>query len=268
MCCPARTKKEFLRVSISRRRYIILACIPFVFILGTWSALSAFHQVPAVFLPSAVGVGKALWASFLSGELLSNIWTSTRRVMFGFLLGAGLAVPIGVALGNLIPVEALLLPVMEFLRYLPVPSLLPLCILWFGIGETEKVVVIFLGTFFQLVVLVCDAARAVPNHYLEIGYTLGLGRVESLWKIVLPSSSPAIFNSLRVSFGWAWSYVVVAEIVAADHGLGFMIMESERYADTAEVIGGIVMIGVLGLISDLLFRAAARVLFPFKDAIA
>jgi len=218
-----------------------------------------------IFLPSPLAVANALWVALSSGDLLPDLWASLWRVMLGFLLGAGLAVPLGMAVGNLNSVEASLQPLMEFLRYMPVPAFLPLCILWFGIGELEKIVVIFLGTFFQLAVLVSDATRAVPNQLLEIGYTLGLGRMESLWKIVLPSALPRIFDSLRVSFGWAWSYVVVAEIVAANHGLGFMIMQSQRYMHTANVIGGILLIGLLGLVSDLSFRALARLLFPYED---
>src|SRR5262249_17525435 len=125
---------------------------------------------------------------------------------------------------------------------------------------------IFLGTFFQMVVLVADEARSVPNELLEIGYTLSFGRVRSLWSIVLPCAMPRIFDDLRVSFGWAWSYVVVAEIVAANKGVGFMIMQSQRYLRTYDVIGGVIVIGLLGLGADWVFRVMATALFPYEDS--
>ncbi len=261
-----RPRVRFLRTRISRARYLQLTSLAFALLIGGWTAASALEVFPKIFLPSPLEVAKSLVDGFVSGELWLNIWASLWRVMVGFLIGAGVALPVGILTGNVGWAEALLQPLTEFLRYMPVPAFLPLCILWFGIGELEKIVVIFLGTFFQLAVLVFDDARAVPNEFLEIGYTLGLSRMESLSKVVLPSALPRIFEDLRVSFGWAWSYVVVAELVAANHGVGFMIMQSHRYLRTADVIAGILVIGILGLVSDLFFRGVSRVLFPYEDS--
>lgn len=258
--------KRFLRTTISDTRYAVLASLSFLALLLGWNIVSAAKIIPPIFLPSPADVVRALWEALASGELLPDIWASVLRVMVGFLLGAGAAVPIGIVMGSLKSAEALLRPPTEFLRYLPVPAFLPLCILWFGIGDLEKVVVIFLGTFFQLVVLIADDARAVPSQLLEIGYTLGFNRISCAWKIVLPGALPRIFDHIRVGFGWAWSYVVVAEIVAANRGLGFMIMQGQRYLRTADVMAGVLVIGLLGLGADWGLQAAARVLFPYENA--
>lgn len=258
---PAR----FIGAPISKARYVALSLVGFAALTGSWAAVYALKLFPPILLPSPWQVVSALWESFARGELAADIWASVWRVMAGFLAGAALAIPAGLLTGSMRSAEAILQPVTEFMRYMPVPAFVPLCILWFGIGDVEKAVVIFLGTFFQLVVLVADDSRAVPNQLLETGYTLGFGPWESLWRIVLPGALPRIFQDLRVSFGWAWSYVVVAEIVAANRGVGFRILESQRYLRTADVMGGVLIIGLLGLGADWGFRSTAAVLFPYED---
>ena len=265
--CTSQKTGAFLRARIPTSRYIASAFLAFAALAVAWTVVSASGVVHAIFLPSPFTVVTALWELLLNGQLLPDVWASSWRVMAGFLLGVGLAVPVGLLMGSLQSAEALLRPMTEFMRYLPVPAFLPLCILWFGIGDLAKIIVIFFGTFFQLVVLIADDARGVPDQLLEIGYTLGFGRLESLWRIVLPGALPRMFEDFRVSFGWAWSYVVVAEIVAADRGVGFMIMQAQRYLRTADVIGGVVLIGLLGLAADWAFRVLKRDLFPYEDAL-
>jgi NitT/TauT family transport system permease protein len=229
-----------------------------------WILVSASGLVEPLFLPSPAEVCEHIYELFRHHKLIADISTSIFRVMCGFLAAAALAVPAGLTMGSFKSAEALLQPLIEFIRYMPVPAFLPLCILWFGIGDVEKVMVIFIGTFFQLVILVADDARSVPEEMLEIGYSVGFGRMNTLWKIVLPGAAPQIFDHLRVSCGWAWSYLVVAEVVAANKGVGFMIMQAQRYLRTADVIGGILIIGVLGLLSDFAFKLAGVFFFPWE----
>lgn len=258
-------RRRFLRERLSLAHYAALVSISFALLISSWIVISTLRVVQPLFLPSPVDVLNAFSSALKRGELLRDLWASAWRVTAGFLMGAGLAIPVGVLMGSLKSAEALLRPPTEFVRYMPVPAFLPLCILWFGIGDLEKIFVIFLGTFFQLVVLIADDARRVPNELLEIGYTLGFNRWQSLWRVILPGAMPQIFDDLRVSFGWAWSYLIVAEIVASNRGLGFMIMQSQRYLRTADVVYGVLLIGLIGLTADWIFRAMAAVIFPYED---
>jgi len=160
--------------------------------------------------------------------------------------------------------DALAFPSIEMGRYLPVPALLPLCILWFGIGELQKVVVIFLGTFFQITSAVSGTARGIPREYIDIARTVGLKERAILWRVVLPAAWPSIVDILRVSFGWAWSYLVVAEMVSTGGGIGYRIMWSQRYLQVGLVFVGLAELAILGLLADLLFRSMRRFLVPWQ----
>ena len=252
-----------LRSSIPKRLYVILAIIPFAFVLLLWSSLSYSGIVKPLFLPSPTAVISALYDLATNGDLLGHIWASTFRVVAGFLLAAILAVPLGILVGTFSFAEAFLEPINDVLRYMPVVAFIPLAILWIGIGDLEKITIIFLGTFFQLIIMVADVVKQVPNAYLDTAYTLGIGKLGVLRRVLFPASLPGIFDNLRVAMGWAWSYLVVAELVAADRGLGFMIIQSQRFLLTGRVIGGILVIGLLGLLFDYAFKFGYKRLFPW-----
>ena len=131
----------------------------------------------------------------------------------------------------------------DFIRYLPVPALVPLTIIWLGIGESSKIALLWIGTFFQLVLLVADDARRVPREYIEIGLTTGAKPRQILRDIVLPAMLPSMVDNLRITLGWCWTYLIIAEIVAADSGIGYVIMSARRYVKTDEVMAGILTIG-------------------------
>ncbi len=257
-------KKNSVRTPITKTRFISLALSAFFVIIISWFLIAYSEIVNPLLFPSPVHVCKALYSLFGYQEFMSDIFASTYRVMSGFVLAAALAIPVGLFIGTYKSAEAFIQPVVEFVRYMPVPAFLPLCILWFGIGDMEKIIVIFIGTFFQLVILIADDARSVPNEFLEIGYTFGLGPLETIYKIILPGAASRIFDNLRVSCGWAWSYLVVAELVAANKGIGFVIMQSQRYLQVSNIIGGILVIGFLGIISDWLFKISKRILFTWE----
>lgn len=248
----------------SRVRDLALSCLGLGTVLAAWELAAGLALVDPLFLPAPADVARSAWASLRDGALLADAGTSIWRVFGGFLLGALIAVPLGVVIASVRSVEALLQPLIEFLRYLPVPAFVPLCIVWFGIGDFGKIVVIFLGTFFQLVVLVADDARAVPRELVEVAYTLRVKPAQALFRVVFPGALPSIWDHLRVCIGWAWSYVVVAEIVAAERGLGFSIMQAQRYLHTADAMTAILVIGLIGLATDRAFRLAARLLFPYR----
>lgn len=253
-----------IREPITHGKYVFLSVVPFLLVLGLWSALTYTGFIQPFFLPTPTAVLIGLFEVVKSGQIFGDIWVSTYRVVMGFLLSAVLALPIGLLVGCYQPFEAFTEPINNLIRYLPVVSFIPLCILWIGIEDEEKIAIIFLGTFFQLLVLVADAARAVPQDLLNTAYTLGARQNHAILKVVLPASLPQIYDGLRVSMGWAWSYLVVAEIVAANSGVGHFIIQSQRFLATANVIAGILVIGVLGLIFDTFFKYTSIWFFPWN----
>ena len=190
----------------------------------------------------------------LHQDLLWHAGVSTLRVWAAFLLSAVLAIPIGMAMSVYRPVRAALEPVIDFIRYLPVPALVPLAIIWFGVGENNKIFLLWLGTFFQLVLLVAEDMNRVPHEYVEIAFTLGARPGQILRDVAFRAMAPSLVDNLRISLGWCWTYLIVAEIVAASSGLGYVIWVARRYMQTPQVMAGVVAIGLIGLITDQLLR--------------
>ena len=221
-------------------------------------------MVSPLFLPGPEMVISAIWTLFADHRFLYDVGASVYRVQAGYLLAAGLALPLGAWMGASRTGQSIVEPLVGFFRYLPVPALVPLCILWIGIGNAQKIFVIFLGTFFQMSIMVADSIRAVPDTYLDLAATLGLNRWQRTIRVLIPAAMPAIYDALRVCIGWAWSYLVVAELVAATSGIGHVIIESQRYLKTAEVFAAIVVIGLIGVFYDQAFLALRKVFFTWK----
>ncbi|MEM9232463.1 MAG: ABC transporter permease, partial [Pseudomonadota bacterium] len=163
-------------------------------------------------------------------------------------------------------VGAFVEPFVDFIRYLPVPAMVPLLIIWFGVGEASKIAVLWMGTFFQLVLLVSDDTKRVPAEYIESGFTLGASQWQIIRDIVFPAALPNIVDNLRITLGWCWTYLIIAEIVAASSGIGHMIWSLRRFVKTPEVMAGIVAIGIIGLLTDQAFRLAHRRGFRYLRA--
>jgi NitT/TauT family transport system permease protein len=185
------------------------------------------------------------------------------RVVGGFVLAALVAVPLGIAMGAFKPVEAFFEPFVSFARYLPASAFIPLLILWAGIGEAQKLLVIFVGSVFQVVLMVAVIVGSTRRDLVEAAYTLGADSTGIVRRVMLPGAAPQIAETLRLVLGWAWTYVIVAELVGAESGIGHMIMDSQRLLDTGQMIFGIFCIGVIGLVSDLLFKWANHRLYPW-----
>ena len=186
----------------------------------------------------------------------------------GFALASVLAIPLGILMGTFQLVEAMIEPVTNFVRYLPVSAMVPLLILWVGIDYETRVAVIFIGTFFQQLVMIADIAHHVPRDLLDVSYTLGAGRRQVLSRVLVPGTLPGIMDTLRITLGWAWTYLVLAELVAANKGLGYMILTSMRGLFTDRIFVGILVIGLLGLISDQVFKYLHRWLLPWSPKAA
>jgi len=253
---------------IPRRYYLATMVLSLGGLFLVWCVLSYGGFVkPSYFLPSPTAVVSAALRMIETGELWENAQASITVVVIGWIIAALLAVPLGILMGSLKIVEALLEPIVNFVRYLPVSAMIPLLILYIGIGIEEKISVIFIGTFFQLILLVADVAAHVGNDLLDSAYTLGSSRLRVLTTVLLPATLPGVMDALRITLGWAWTYLIVAELVAAEHGLGIMILQSQRGLRTDKIFVGLVTIGLLGFASDILVKWLHRRLLPWSPRI-
>lgn len=260
----ARRSRLFtVRAPIARRTYWVLALVGLFTPLVLWALLSAFGGIDPVFLPGPQAVVLKTWTWATETGLLEDVGISTYRVVAGFLLSAVIALPLGLLIGTFRSVQALLEPLTDFVRYMPAVAFIPLVMLWVGIDEASKIAIIFIGTFFQMVLMVAEDVRRVPAAQIEAAQTMGANRVELIEKVILQSAKPALMDTLRITMGWAWTYLVVAELVAANSGLGYAILRAQRFLQTDTIFAGIIVIGLIGLLTDQLFRWAHRRAFPW-----
>ncbi len=245
--------------------YLSLSLSSFVFFLIIWSILTYGGFVDALFLPSPGRVFRSGVDLFLEFSFTTDIFNSTYRVMVGFIIAAIIGVPLGLIMGTFQVAEALTEPVVGFIRYMPASAFIPLFILWLGIGDVEKIAIIFVGSFFQLVLMVAVVAKNVHTDMLETAYTLGAKRVQVIRKVLLPASLPGILDTLRIIVGWAWTYIIVAELVASASGIGYMIISAQRMLRTGSIIFGILTIGMMGLVTDYFFKWLYKKLFPWVE---
>ena len=253
------------RAPIPRGLYVFLGLGGFAGLLLIWSLLTYGRFIDPLFLPSPGRVFRSGLDLFLELGFSTDILNSVYRVMVGFLVAAVLGVPLGLLMGTFKAAEALVEPIVGFVRYMPASAFIPLFILWLGIGDVEKVAIIFVGSFFQLVLMVAVVAKNVRTDLLETAYTLGAKRFQVIHKVLLPASLPGIVDTLRIIVGWAWTYIIVAELVASASGIGYMIISAQRMLRTGSIIFGILTIGTLGLITDYFFKWLYYRLFPWVE---
>lgn len=252
----------------ARRRRVsrtLLGFLPFAAIAVIWVVLVSGFGVRPVFLPPLEDLPIAIWGMFVNEGIANDILISCVRVAAGFVAAVLLATPLGIVMGYSLRGHQLFEPILGFIRYMPVPVFIPLCILWFGSGDLEKVIIIFLGTFFQLTLMVQDAAQAVRRDFYEAAIMLGAPRPALIFRVLWPAAFPQIFDSYRVCIGWAWTYLIVAEIVGARAGIGFYIIKAQRYLMVPQIFAAMILIGVLGMTTDLLMGAAHRRLFRWSE---
>lgn len=251
------------RGQIGRGTMTLLGTASFVAVIALWWAVAALHLLPPQYLPSPAAVVSKFYVLLVKYNFIGDIGISIFRVWSAFLLSAAMAIPLGILMSSFPIVNGLSQSMIDFIRYLPVPALVPLTIIWLGIGEGSKIALLWMGTFFQLVLLVADDARRVPREYIEIGLTTGAKPRQILRSIVLPAMLPSMVDNLRITLGWCWTYLIIAEIVAADSGIGYVIMSARRYVKTDEVMAGILAIGIIGLATDQAIRWLHRRWFVY-----
>ena len=252
-----------IRGPLDRRRYVLIAMASFALGLASWWAVSALALVDPLFLPGPAAVLRRFVTWLGEGTLAADAGISVFRVTAGFLLSAVMAVPLSLLIGSYRPVRAFFEPLLEFSRYLPAVAFVPLVLLWVGIGEASKILVIWIGTFFQMVIMLSEDVGRAPAQQVEAARTMGATGPEIIVGVLLRSAMPAMFDTLRITLGWAWTYLVVAELVAANSGLGYAILKAQRFLQTDRIFVGIILIGLIGLGIDQALRFVHRRLFPW-----
>lgn len=248
---------------IPARVYLAISTLAGVLFIALWCLLTYGGLVRTDFLPAPDRVATAAAKLVSNGSLLKHTRASVTVVVAGFILSSLVAVPIGILSGSFKAVEAFVEPVVNFTRYMPVSAIIPLLILWVGIGMEEKIAVIIIGTFFQQILMISDVSAQVPKDLLDASYTLGASRRQVITRVLLPAVLPGVIDTLRVTMGLAWTYLVVAELVGAFEGLGYLIMSSMRGLSTDIIFVSILTIGLLGLFFDQLFKLARRWIVPW-----
>lgn len=254
-----------IRGKMGKRDYFIFAVVSFLVIFLLWWMLASLGLVDSIFLPSPAKVWDYFITSLKDGSLAENTWISCVRVFWGVFWAVLIGVPLGILCGTFPFAEAILRPICEFVRYMPVPAFVPLVMVWVGIGENAKVILLFLGVFFQIILMIADDALSVSDDLLNSGYTLGATKWQAISKILLPAMMPRVFDTVRMMIGWAWTYLVVAEMVAASSGLGYTIIKAQRFLQTDAIFCGILIIGLLGLIIDRVMFLISKSLFSWRE---
>lgn len=258
-----RTRWWVVRGELPRSAVWGLAAAGLLLPLLLWWLVSLAGLSNPLFLPGPEAVLARVGRWWSEEGLLADIGISVWRVMGGFGASALIALPLGLYIGTYRPVQAFLEPLTDFIRYMPAVAFIPLIMLWVGIDEGSKILIIFIGTFFQMVLMVAEDVRRVPMAQIEAAQTMGASRGEIIKLVILPSARPALLDTLRITCGWAWTYLVVAELVAANSGLGYAILKAQRYMHTDKIFAGIILIGIIGLLTDQAFRWLGRVAFPW-----
>ena len=234
-----------------------------VMFFGLWELAAARGWINTLFMPPPHRVLSTLYTMIAERGFLYDIGVSIYRILVSFALACAIAIPLGVLMGSFRTTEAFFNPFVSAWRYLPAPAFIPLLLMWFGAGEGSKLALLFIGVIFFLITLVMDHTRAVRAELIETAMTLGADRWQILSTIVLPAVAPNILVSMRQMLAVSWTYLVIAEIVASTTGIGAVMMRGQRFLKVDEIMAGIVVIGVVGLLFDFLFRAAYRLLFPY-----
>jgi taurine transport system permease protein len=239
-----------------------------VVLLSLWWIASERRWVPPLFLPSP----RAIWQTFLSlqsedstgGTLLQHAGASLARVFGAFLLAALAAIPVGLSMGTSRIARGILDPLVEFYRPLPPLAYLPMTILWFGIGERQKGVLLFLAMFAPLALSARAGVRSVAAEQVQAALSLGASRRQVFLHVILRAALPEILTGMRIAIGFGWTTLVAAEMVAATRGLGQMVLNASGFLRTDIMVVGIVLIGLVACAFDLLMRQLERRLVPWK----
>ena len=249
---------------VSRGAQVALGVAFFILFIAAWAGLTFGGLVSKTFLADPLTMMREGYELFTQHGFAKDIALTVWRVIGGFVIAAAIAIPLGIAMGAWKPVEAFFEPFVSFSRYLPASAFIPLLILWAGIGEAQKLALIFIGAFFPMTLMIAVKVGATRRDLVEAAYTLGCTDWGVVKRVLLPAGAPEIAEILRTVLGWAWTYVIVAELIGSERGIGHMITDSQALLNTGQIIFGIIVIGCIGLVSDYAFKALNRRLFAWS----
>jgi ABC-type nitrate/sulfonate/bicarbonate transport system permease component len=250
---------------LSERERWVLGIVSIAGVLGLWQLATGVGWINPVLLPSPLDIGRAFWTSVVDGTLLHNVLASFARVVEGFLLAFVVAVPIGIAMGLSRTLGGLFDPLLELVRPIPPIAVIPLAILWFGIGEFSKVWIIAYGAFFPILLNTMAGFREVERVQVRAAQALGANRYQIFRDVVLRSALPFVIVGARLGMSMAFIVLVAAELIASSSGLGFMISDARYKFRTDEMFLGMACIGALGFGLNVLLRATERRLLKWKS---
>jgi len=244
-----------------RLQKIIIGISVLIGIVILWFFVTR-NGIDTLFLPTP----ESFWKSFISMSY-NGVWKhlgiTTVRVLIAVFISFLAAIPVALIMyGNKV-MKSIFSPIIDFIRYLPVPALIPLLILFLGIGESVKITILFIGTFFQVVILIFDYIKNIHEEYYELVYVFHFSSIKK-WRMQINAILPELWDTLRISIGWCWTYIIIAELVATDVGIGRVIKEAQRFSDSSKLYVAIILIGVTGLFIDQIMKYFAPKLFPYR----
>lgn len=234
-----------------------------IFFISLWGLISSCNFKLLENIPSPVDVIKSIYHLIVSGVLIYEAVFSFKRVIIGFLLATTLGVPLGLIAGTYILANRIIFPINSFFRYIPPTAFISLLIVYFGVEETFKYAIIFLGMIFFIIQMVIDVVDDVDMKYIELGLTSGFSNWKIFTKVITPFSMPRVFDVLRINIGAAWTFLVAAEIIGAENGLGHLIAISQRFLRMGDLYAGILTFGVIGLVTDKILNVVSKRLFKW-----
>lgn len=253
------------KTEISKRAYLSLGIAGILSLLFVWAFITFSGLANELFLSNPVETFFAMVELFTVGNIIADIEVSVLRVFAGFLLAALIGIPLGVFIGTFRSVDAFTNPSISLIRFIPPAAFVPLAIVWFGIGDLQKLAIIFFGTFPFIVLYVSNAVANIEKKLFYSGYSLGANTRKVLSKIVLPKALPEIYDICRIELGGAWSLVILAEIVASTVGIGHRLVLAQRFLQTSTMIAEIIIILAIGLAVDQAFRKGYKIFFPWTE---
>lgn len=229
--------------------------------------------VNPIYLPAPHEVAQALVTAFTTAPVQAgtpwfhqSLWHSIQLVFSAFFISSLIGIPLGILCGFSKTISRLTEPFVEFFRYLPAPAFGALAVAILGINDAPKIAIIVIGTLFQQILIIANTTRMVDRGLIEAGYTLGTNKLKSLFYVVIPAALPDIYRDLRVLLGWAWTYLIVAELIGATSGITWFITQQARYQNFDNVYAAILIIGVIGLVCDVLLMKMGQKLFKWKSS--
>jgi NitT/TauT family transport system permease protein len=249
-----------------RRAALILA--PWLLIVLVWYGIAYSGLINPALIPTPHAVAARFWELLTQARLPRDMWMSTQRVFLGVACGIVLAVPVGFVLGWYKEIRSFIDPLINFFRALPPIALIPLVVVYFGIGELAKVVILFYASFFAGVIVMYEGIAQISPIYVRVARTLGATDAEIFRKVIVPLTVPHMLTALRVALGVAWATLVASELIAAQQGLGALIQNASSFFQLDIIYVGIICIGFIALAMDLALRAVARRMVAWQERLA